>query len=158
MIHSSLPRKIILEKVGERLKVRFPHSKFAKILDFSLGRRFAPRGPISLFDTSFGICKGSLSHLAPKNHTIKNFKAVKNEPEVLAAAVRVLLQIWPKLTFREIGRRPPGGSLMVRVDWKLLWNDSLWCLEGVSVDFCSFEKPFILPTKNSKGQPPSFSF
>ena len=77
---------------------------------------FAPRGPISLFDTSFGICKGSLSHLAPKNYLIKNFKAVKNELELLAAAVRALLQIWPKWTFREIGRRPPGGSLMVRVD------------------------------------------
>ena len=116
MIHSSLPRKIILEKVGERLKVRFPHSKFAKILDFSLGRRFAPRGPISLSDTIFGICKGSLSHLAPKNYLIKNFKAVKNELELLAAAVRALLQIWPKWTFREIGRRPPGGSPLVHVD------------------------------------------
>ena len=89
---------------------------------------------------------------------IKNFKWLKKELEVLAAALRVLLQIWPKLTFREIGRRPPGGSLMVRVDWKLLWNDSLWCLEGVSVDFCSFENTFILPTKIPKANPPLFHF
>ena len=34
MIHSSLLRQIILEKVGERLNVRFPHSKMDKIWDF----------------------------------------------------------------------------------------------------------------------------
>ena len=40
MIHSSLLRQIILEKVGERLNVRFPHSKMAKIWDFpKLGQR-----------------------------------------------------------------------------------------------------------------------
>ena len=45
--------------------------------------------------------------------------------------------------FLKLGQRPPGWSLPTFVDWKCVWNPSIWCWEWVLVVFCLFEGTFF---------------
>ena len=45
--------------------------------------------------------------------------------------------------FLKLGQRPPGWSLPTFVDWKCVWNPSIWCWEWVLVVFCLFEATFF---------------
>ena len=75
---------------------------------------------------------------------IKNFKWLKKELEVLAAALRVLLQIWPKFRFfpKDVSR-PVEGFPMAIFDWIMLYCVPLECPELILVEF---GKLFFGPT------------
>ena len=70
---------------------------------------------------------------------IKNFKWLKNELEVLAAAVRVLLQIWPKFRFfpKDVST-PVEVPPLALVDWKTVYCALLKCPDLILVDFGTF--------------------
>ena len=44
---------------------------------------------------------------------------------------------------KQLGQRLLEGHLVIFVDWELVWNASIWCLEVSWLGFCSFEKPFL---------------
>ena len=52
-------------------------------------------------------------------------------------------KIWDFLGF---GQMCLEGSQTTFVDWKCVWNPSIWCLEGSWYGFCWFETPFLWTT------------
>ena len=75
---------------------------------------------------------------------IKNFKWLKKELEVLAAALRVLLQIWPKFRFfpKDVST-PVEDPPLALVDWKTFYCDLLRSPDLILVEF---GKLFFGPT------------
>ena len=131
---------MILEKSWKKLKVRFPHSKMAKIWDFlTLGQTPPRETRLDFFGWKLLGCR-CFDVWVVFGWFLLDFDT---PPPAWSTFYRAMHCDSGHFWGERMGQRPLGGSLPTFVDWKRLWYPSLWCLEGFWVGFWSFETTFF---------------